>query len=75
LINEDGRDVSVGRDELTRTATAAGEKSATYALSRQLPLKDVSPGRYLLRVEAQLRGDIEGETVVTRETAINISGE
>ena len=75
LISEAGQDVSVARDELTRPAAATREKSATYALSRQLPLKDITPGRYLLRVEAQLRGDLSGESVVARQTPISISRE
>ena len=75
LIDEAGKDVAVARDELTRTASASGEKSATYAVSKQLPLRDIAPGRYLLRVEAQLRGDIGGESIVARETPIRISGE
>jgi VWFA-related protein len=75
LIDEAGRDVSVARELLTRSPSSENEKSATFAVSRQLPLKDVAPGRYLLRVEAQLRGETGDQSVVARETTIRVSGE
>jgi VWFA-related protein len=70
LIADSGRDVSVARDELGGGVTAGRDKSATYSLSRALPLKDVPPGSYLLRVEAQKRGD--PDRVAVRETLITV---
>jgi VWFA-related protein len=71
LIDEAGRDVSVAHEVLERGASSS-DKSATFAVSRQLPLKDVAPGRYLLRVEAQLRGETGGDSSVARETSITV---
>ena len=72
LIAESGREVLVARDELTG-GIAGRDKSATYALSRAVPLKDVPPGAYLLRVQAQRRGD--AERMAVRETAITVVAE
>jgi VWFA-related protein len=73
LIAASGQDVSVGRDELTGGLAAGREKSATYSLSRTIPLRDVAPGSYLLRVEAQRRGD--ADRMAVRETPITIVAE
>ena len=75
LINEAGRDVSVAHEVLERGASAANDKAATFVLSRDVPLKDVAPGRYLLRVDAQLRGETGDETAVVRETSIRVMTE
>jgi VWFA-related protein len=74
LINEEGRDVVTARELLERGASA-GDKSATFAVKRDIPLKDVAPGRYLLRVEAQVRGETGGNGTVTRETALTVRGQ
>jgi hypothetical protein len=75
LINEAGQDVAVAREVLERGASTGNEKSATFPLSRQLPLKGVAPGRYLLRVEAQLRGETSDESSVARETSFTVRTE
>jgi VWFA-related protein len=75
LIDEAGREVSVARDVLTRGPSDTNEKSATFGLSKQLPLKDLPPGRYLLRVDAQLRGETGEESAVTREAVISLLAE
>ena len=72
LIDETGRDVSVAHEVLERGPSASSDKSATFVVSRQLPLRDVGPGRYLLRVEAQLRGETGGDSSVARETSLTI---
>ena len=41
-------------------------------MSREVPLKDVAPGRYLLRIEAQLRGETGDDSSVARETSIRV---
>jgi hypothetical protein len=72
LIDEASREVSVARDVLTRGASAANDKSATFAVSKEVPLRDVAPGRYLLRVEAQIRGETGESSSVARETTIRV---
>ena len=69
LIAQSGQEVSVSRDELSSPATGR-DKSATYSLSRTIPLGEVPPGAYLLRVEAQRRGDPDRTAV--RETPITV---
>jgi VWFA-related protein len=73
LIAESGREVSVARDELTGTVATGRDKSATYSLSRSVPLREVAPGAYLLRVEAQRRGD--PDKLVSRDTAMTVVSE
>ena len=72
LISESGREISVARDELSGT-NAAREPFASYSFSKTVPLRDVAPGAYLLRVEAQRRGD--PDRIVARETAIRVAAE
>jgi hypothetical protein len=72
LIDETGRDVSAARDVLERGASSGNDKSATFVVSREVPLKDVAPGRYLLRIEAQLRGETGDDSSVARETSIRV---
>ncbi len=72
LIDETGRDVSVARDVLERGPSSGNDKSATFVMSREVPLKDVAPGRYLLRIEAQLRGETGDDSSVARETSIRV---
>ena len=51
----------------------ANDKSATFAVSREVPLKDVAPGRYLLRVEARASWrDREMTAPSSRETSIRV---
>lgn len=71
LIGEDGREVSVSRDALGGGASAASSRAVSYSLSKQVPLGNVVPGRYLLQVTAEGRG-IAG-AAVTRETAITVA--
>ena len=75
LIDEAGRDVVTAHEVLERGAPAAGDKSTTFAVKRELPLKDVAPGRYLLRVDAQLRGETGDGGSVTRETPLMVRAE
>jgi hypothetical protein len=72
LVDEMGRDVSVAHEVLERGSSSSGDKSATLVVSRQLPLKDIGPGRYLLRVEAQLRGETGDGSAIARETSITV---
>ena len=73
LIAQSGRDVSVARDELGGSVAVGRDKSVTYSLSRSIPLRDVPPGAYLLRVEAHRRG--ESDKIAVRETPITVVSE
>jgi VWFA-related protein len=75
LMDDAGRDVSTAHEVLERGATGAGDKSTTYAVRRELPLKDLAPGRYLLRVSAQLRGETGESGTVMRETSLTVRGD
>jgi hypothetical protein len=63
LISETGQEVFNARDSI-----ATGDWSA-YGLRRDIPLKDVAAGRYLLRVEARLRGS---DTSAVQETLMTV---
>ena len=73
LIAESGKEVSVAHDELGGGVAAGRDKSATYSLSRSIPLTNVPPGSYLVRVEAQRRGD--AGRMAVRQTAIDITSQ
>jgi VWFA-related protein len=67
VLDDTGREIFVARDAVPNETNWE-----VYSLTRQIPLKTVPPGRYLLRVEAQARGDINmkdgaaaAETVIT----------
>ena len=70
LLAETGQDAFVAHDALTNTGDA--KKWDVYAYTKDIPLRDVAPGRYLLRVEAQVRGNPNGAKPVSRETLITI---
>jgi hypothetical protein len=71
LLSEDGTDVFSSRDELANGVP--GEKPwEIYGYSHQLSLKDVPPGRYLLRVEVQARNN-EDVKPAARETLIRVT--
>jgi len=68
LVGDDGSATFSSRETLT--TSGAGDKGAQIPISKQIPLNDVRPGRYVLRVEARpLAG---GSTEVVRETPITI---
>jgi VWFA-related protein len=68
LTGEDG--VSVFSSRETLGGNAANARSARIPLAKQIPLKDVRPGRYELRVEARALGG--GAKPALRETTITI---
>ena len=70
LLSESAQEVYVARDSVTNTADA--KKWDIYAYTKQIPLRDIAPGRYLLRVEAQVRGAQEDAKPASRETLITI---
>ena len=74
LLSETGIEVYASRDELSNGG-AQGEKPwEIYGYTRQISLKGVHPGRYLLRVEAQFRGNVENAKPVQREMVITVAG-
>ncbi len=66
LIAESGREAFAARDTVENTPS---NRWTTYALTRQIPLKDLAPGRYILRVEARVR---DTSAPAVRETTITI---
>ena len=69
LIAESGQEISVAKDELAGAA-AGRDKSATYGYTKVIPLRDVPPGTYLLRLEAQRRDDLDRTAV--REASVTV---
>ena len=75
LLSESGSEVFVSRDEISNGpgVVAPGAKPwEIYGYSRQVSLKDVPPGRYLLQIEAQVRGNIDDAKPVSKETLITV---
>jgi hypothetical protein len=71
LLGEDGREVFASRE--TRQGAAQGNvSSSTFGLSKRISLKDVAPGRYLLRVEAQTSGNLKDAKSAARETVVTV---
>jgi VWFA-related protein len=72
LLSERGQEVFSARDVLSNGGDSSKNWTA-YGLTRDIPLKDVQPGRYLLRVEAQMRGS-KDTPPAARETLLTVSG-
>ena len=72
LLSEDGKEVFAVRDELTNGGAAPKKAWDIYGYSTQIALKDVAPGRYALRVEAQVRGNVGDAKPFARETLITV---
>jgi hypothetical protein len=70
LLSESGQEVYMARDSATNSADA--KKWDVYAYAKQIPLRDIAAGRYLLRVEAQVRGQQQDGKPAARETLITI---
>ncbi len=69
VVSEDGTDVVVSRDELANGTS--GEKPWNlYGYAKRIALKELAPGRYMLRVEAAVRG--HDAAPVTRESLITV---
>jgi VWFA-related protein len=72
LVSESGTEVFVSRDELANGGKPGEKPWEIYGYSKAIPLKDVAPGRYMLRVEAQVRGNDDVKPYV-RETIITVT--
>jgi VWFA-related protein len=71
LLSESGAEVFAARDEVTNGGVAPQKAWDIYAYSSEIALKDIAPGRYALRVEAQVRGNNDVKPVA-RETLITV---
>ena len=71
LISENGTEVFAVRDDLTNGG-AAQKPWNLYAYKTEFALKDIPPGRYALRVEAQVRGNVGDAKPFARETLITV---
>ena len=73
LTSETGQEVFSARDTVQNPSAALGAGAAGYwtawGLARDIPLKEVAAGRYLLKVEAKLRGNANS---VVQETLITV---
>ena len=69
VLSEAGVEVLVSRDELTN-GTSAEKPWDIYGFATRIPLKGLAPGRYVLRVEAAVRG--QDTAPATREAPITI---
>jgi hypothetical protein len=72
LVGEDGREVFTSRETHDGAALQGAGKSSIYGFSKQIPLADVGPGRYLLQVEAQARGNPKDAKPITQETLVSV---
>ncbi len=70
LIDEAGRDAFASRDVLANGAAGA-PKWQTFAYTGRIPLKDIPPGRYLLRIDARDRG-VAAEQTAAAQTVITV---
>jgi VWFA-related protein len=68
LVGEDGNAAFSSRETLTAAATDTGARAP---ISKQIPLNEMRPGRYVLRMEARLLGG--GTNPVTRETSLTVA--
>lgn len=69
LVGEDGVAAFSSRESVA--GESSDVRSFRIPIARQIPLKGVRPGRYLLRVEARLLGG--GATPVARETPVTVT--
>lgn len=72
LLSETGTEVFATHDELTNGGVAPKKPWDVYGYSTQIALKGVAPGRYALRVEAQVRGNVGDAKPFARETLITV---
>jgi hypothetical protein len=72
LLGEDGREVFTARDTIDNTGAKDAKHWDAYTYVKELSLKDVAPGRYLLRVESQGRGGLSNAKPAASETVITV---
>jgi hypothetical protein len=69
LISEKGTDALVSREQL-ENGTAGEKPWEIYGYAKRFPLKDLEPGRYLVRLEASVRG--RDKPPATRQAVITV---
>jgi VWFA-related protein len=69
LVSEEGTEVLGSRDELTNGG-GTEKPWEIYGYAKQIPLKGLAPGRYVLRVEAAVRGQDRAPAI--RESLITV---
>jgi VWFA-related protein len=72
LQSEAGREVFASRETIPNGPGAGapgGKPWSAYGLLKDVPLAGIAPGRYLLRVEARVRGN---QDIAARETLITV---
>ncbi len=70
LVSEDGREAFSARDVI-----ANGEGSArwtSFGYTGRLPLKDIAPGRYVLRLEARERSNTNPDALQVAQTVVTV---
>jgi hypothetical protein len=72
IIAEDGKEVFATRDTVENGGVAPKKAWEIYGYSREIALKNIAPGRYALRVEAQFRGKVDDAKPIARETLITV---
>jgi hypothetical protein len=72
IVSEDGKEAFAVRDVLENGGVAPKKPWEIYGYSKEIALKGVAPGRYALRVEAQVRGNSNDAKPVARETVITV---
>jgi VWFA-related protein len=69
LLGEDGTEAFTARDTIDNAGAKTPKHWDAYSFTKEIPLSTVAPGRYLLRVESQVRGNTKlkpgVETVIT----------
>ena len=71
MISENGTEVPAVRDDYQRRR-APQKAWNIYGYKTEFALKDILPGRYALRVEAQVRGNVGDAKPFARETLITV---
>jgi VWFA-related protein len=72
IIAEDGKEVYATRDAVENGGVPPKKPWSIYGYSREVALKNIAPGRYALRVEAQFRGNVDDAKPIARETLITV---
>ncbi len=72
IVSPDGKEVFAVSDVIENGGIAPKKSWEIYGYSRELALQNIAPGRYALRVEAQVRGKNDDPKPVARETLITV---
>ena len=72
VLGEDGHEVFTSRDTINNEGAKNPKHWDAYSYGKEFPLKDVAPGRYVLRVESQTRGSGNNAKPAATETLITV---